>query len=874
MKTHLIITFLLIILPSVNGMWAQSADISTRDSVKTDSVGVKKKDGIRAPITYEATDSIVLTGDGIARLYGSGKVNYEKIELTAEIISVNMDSSTVHAYGVPDSLGIKQGTPVFKDGETPYEAEAIRYNLTTKKAFVYNIVNQQGEGYVTGKEAKKGPNDDIFMENAKYTTCDHHDHPHFYLQLTKAKVKPKKNVVTGPAYLVVEDVPLPIAVPFFFFPFTTNYSSGVIMPKLMDDSARGFGLNEGGYYFAISDKMDLKLTGDIFTKESWAIRMLSNYNKRYKYSGSLQADYQVTKTGDKNMPDYSVSKDFKILWNHRQDPKANPNINFSASVNFSTSSYERTNINNLYDPGTMTQNTKTSSISYQRTLFDKRLNISGTFNIAQSMKDSSLSMTLPDLNISLAMFYPFKRKHSVGNEKWYEKISLKYTGRLTNSIDTKDNLLFKSGIRKWKTAMEHSIPLSATFSLFTYVNVTPTIDYHERWYTRKVMKEYDMDKKQLEQSDTIYGFNRVYDYRMSVSLNTKLYGMYKPIFLKKKEILIRHVITPTVTISGAPGFKQFYEDYTDAFDKKLHYSPFEGQPYGVPSHDGSGMVNFELSNNLEMKYKLPNDSIKKISLIDEFSVGMSYDLAAKEKPWGDLDMNLRLKLTKSYTFSMNARFATYAYTFDKDGNVTDSDRTEWSYGRFGRFQGYSSSFSYTFNNETWGKWFDKKEDIEAEKKEEKASTTEEIAEEEGGATKQKRTQQAEVDKDGYQVFKLPWSINISYSYSIHEDKSKPINVHNMHYPYSWTRNLNLTGNFKISNRWSFTFSSGYDFQAKEITQTSCTVSRDLHCFSMSASFAPFGKWKYYSFRIGCNASMLQDLKWDKRSQTSNTVQWY
>ncbi len=862
MKTYLIAISGFMVLFSTDDIWAQPTDVSVRDAVKTDSVINNK--GLKSPVIYEATDSIVLTGNGVAHLYGDGKVNYEKTELTAEIISVDMDSSIVHARGVRDSLGVMQGTPVLKDGETPYESEAIRYHIETQKAFVYNVVNQQGEGYVTGKEAKKGPDDEIFMENARYTTCDHHDHPHFYLQLTKAKVKPKEKAVSGPAYLVVEDVALPLAVPFFFFPFTTSYSSGVIMPRYMDDSARGFGLNEGGYYFAISDLMDLKVTGDVFTKGSWAIRLLSNYNKRYKFAGTLQADYQLTKTGDKNMPDYAVSKDFRIVWSHRQDPKAHPHRNFSASVNFSTSSYERTNINNLYDPGSMTQNTKTSSISYQRALFDNRLDISGTFNIAQSMKDSLLSITLPDLNISLSLFYPFKRKSPVGDEKWYERISLKYTGRLTNSIDTKDNLLFKSGIRQWKTAMEHTIPLSATFPLFTYINVTPELNYHEAWYTRKIMKEYDRSTKQLERTDTVFGFNRVYDYRMSVSLDTKVYGIYKPLFMKKKEMQIRHVITPAVTVGGSPGFSQFYENYIDVYGKKQYYSPFEGQPYGVPSHDGQGMVNFELSNNLEMKYKTKNDSMKIISLVDQLGMRLSYDLAAKKKPWSNLDMDVRLKLSKSYTFNLNARFATYAYAFDEDGKVIDSDRTEWSYGRFGRFQGYSSAFNYTFNNETWKKWFGKEEEKEEENAEESEDTPD----------RPKKVVKAEVGKDGYQVFKIPWSIYINYSYSIYEDKSKPIDIHRMRYPFSWMHNLNVTGNFKIANKWSFTFSSGYDFQSKEITQTSCTVSRDLHCFSMSAGFAPFGKWKYYSFRIGCNASVLQDLKWDKRSQTSHTVQWY
>ena len=436
----------------------EKTDSLHRDSVALDSLGMdslavdttKKKEPLDAPVIYEASDSIVFTKDGYAHLYGEGKVNYQNIELTSAVITMNMDSSTVFAKGVADTTGVETGTPIFKDGETPYESKIMRYNFKTKKGFINNIVTQQGEGYVTSEEGKKGADDEIYMRHGKYTTCDNHEHPHFYLRLSMAKVRPKKNVVFGPAQLVVEDVPLPIAVPFGFFPFNSSYSSGFIMPTYMDDSSRGFGLAEGGYYFAISDIMDLKMTGDIFTKGSWRLSGLTNYNKRYKYSGTLQADYQVTKTGDKGMPDYAVAKDFKIVWNHRQDAKASPNSTFSASVNFSTSSYERSNINNLYNSQLLTQNTKTSSISYSRSFPDIGLTLSGTTNIAQTMRDSSIAVTLPDLNISLSRLFPFKRKKAAGEERWYEKISLSYTGRLTNSIRTKDDRLFKAGLSEWE----------------------------------------------------------------------------------------------------------------------------------------------------------------------------------------------------------------------------------------------------------------------------------------------------------------------------------------------------------------------------------------------------------------------------------------
>ena len=863
---------------------AQKDSLQGSDSLKADTVTVhidsiapvKKKQPLDAPVVYESNDSTVFTLGGSATLYGSGKVNYQNIELAAEVISMNLDSSTVHAYGIKDSTGVEKGKPVFKEGDTSYDTETIRYNFKTKKAGITDIVTQQGEGYVTGSKAKKGANDEIFMEHGRYTTCDHHDHPHFYMQLTRAKVRPKKNVVTGPAYLVVEDVPLPLAVPFFFFPFSSSYSSGFIMPTYMDDSSRGFGLANGGYYFAISDIMDLKMTGDIFTKGSWRLSGLTNYNKRYKYSGTLQADYQVTKTGDKGMPDYAVSKDFKIVWNHRQDAKASPNSTFSASVNFSTSSYERSNINNLYNSQLLTQNTKTSSISYSRSFPDIGLTLSGTTNIAQTMRDSSIAVTLPDLNITLSRLFPFKRKKAAGAERWYEKISISYTGRLTNSIRTKDDRLFKAGLSEWENAMNHNIPISATFTLFKYLQVSPSVNYTERWYTRKINQQYNEVDHRLESlpGDTLNGFYRVSNYSASLSLSTKLYGMYKPLFAKKKEIQIRHVFTPQVSLSGAPGFSKYWEEYTDYNGNTQYYSPFTGQPYGVPSREGSGTVSFSISNNLEMKYyDAKKDTLKKVSLIDEFGASMSYNMAAKERPWSDLSMNLRLKLTKNYTFNMNASFATYAYTFDKNGNVVTGNRTEWSYGRFGRFQGYGSSFNYTFNNDTWKKWFGPKEEQGKDKKKGDEEDEDSDGSDEEEATT-KKVEKAAADADGYQVFKMPWSLSLSYSFNIREDRSKPINRHSMRYPYTYTHNINANGNVKISNNWSLSFNSGYDFQAKEITQTSCTITRDLHCFNLSASLSPFGRWKYYNVTIRANASILQDLKYEQRSQTQSNIQWY
>ena len=883
---------------AVKNFASQGADSLLRDSLAGDSLAMDsltsdsthhKKDPLDAPVFYEANDSIVFTKAGFAHLYGQAKVNYQKIELTSGVISMNMDSSTVYARGVKDSAGVESNLPVFKEGETPYESQTMRYNFKSKKGFINSIVTQQGEGYVTSENAKKDEEDVIHMQHGKYTTCDA-KHPHFYLKLSMANVRPNKDVVFGPAQLVVEDVPLPIAVPFGFFPFNSSYSSGFIMPTYGDEMNRGFYLRDGGFYFAISDKMDLKVLGEIFTKGSWGLSAASNYNKRYKYSGSINASYLVTKTGEKNMPDYSVSKDFRIQWSHRQDQKASPNSSFSASVNFATSSYDRSNLSSLYNPQQFSQNTKASSVSYSRSFPKIGLNISSSFNITQNTRDSSVSMTLPDLNISLNRLYPFKRKTSSG-DKWYEKISIQYTGNLTNKVNTKDNLIFKTPLSKWQNGMQHKIPVSATFNLFKYINVVPTFNYTERWYLNKIKQSYDPTVQGNHvRRDTINGFNRVYDYNLALQVNTKLYGMYKPLFMKEKEIQVRHVFTPSISYTYTPNFgaKRFgyYDTYTYTDEqgevRMVEYSPYEGQPYGVPGKRMSQNISFSVDNNIEMKMKSDRDTTgyRKISLVDQLGAQLSYDMANKR--WSDLNMNLRLKLTKSYTFNMNASFATYAYKFDENGNVVQSDRTEWSYGRFGRFQGYSGSFSYTLNNDTFKKLFGKGDDKDAKKGKDKDKNKsaddeddDDKQEEDSNKSKMRKTEDAALSSDGYLAFKFPWSISLSYSYSIREDQRREkLNIKKMRYPYKLTHSLNVSGNFKIGSRWNMNYSSGYDFTMKEMSMTTLNISRDLHCFNMSCGLV-FGPMTSYNFSIRANSTMLTDaLKWDQRSNTGSSVKWY
>ena len=493
-KLHKYIILLIALIAFPQIMWAQRTergrDISPNSSlsnetetspiIPTDTLAndtTKKRDELEAPVIYQSKDSMVWYKNGNAYLYGSGQVNYQKIELKANEITIDLETSTVYAQGTKDSLGVATGRPVFAEGDTPYESETMSYNFKSRKGLINNVTTQQGEGYMTSNTVKKGSNNEFYIRNGRYTTCEDHEHPHFYLSLTRAKMRPNEDVVFGPAYLVVADVPLPLALPFGFFPFTQDYSSGFIMPSYGDELERGFYLRDGGYYFAISDYMDQKFTGEIFTKGSWGVTSITNYRKRYKYSGNINLNYMVTKTGEKNMPDYSASKNFKIVWSHRQDAKANPNQNFSASVNYATTNYERNNLTSMYNPALNSQSIRTSSVSYSRNFPDQKLNLSSSFNISQNMRDSTLSLTLPSLNWSVSRIYPFKRKKARGEEKWYEKISLTYTGSLSNSITAKENEVFDKNIFKdWRNGIKHSIPISATFTAFKYINITPSFN--------------------------------------------------------------------------------------------------------------------------------------------------------------------------------------------------------------------------------------------------------------------------------------------------------------------------------------------------------------------------------------------------------------
>ena len=869
------------------------------DSLRLDSINRRKKNGIDAPVVYSGNDSLVyIASSNTAHIFGDAKVDYENMKLESERIYMSLDSSIVHAEGVTDTAGVTTGTPVFNMGKDKYESDRMSFNFKTKKGLINSVYTQQEDGFMTAQLSKRDSSGVVYMQKGRYTTCDD-EHPDFYIALSRLKMRPGKDVVFGPAHLVVADVPLPLAIPYGFFPFTSSYSSGFIMPTYGDEMSRGFYLRDGGYYLAISDKMDLKLLGEIYTKGSWGLSAASNYKKRYKYSGSFYASYLNTKTGDKGLPDYAEEKSFKIQWTHRQDAKANPYNTLQASVNFATTSYERSNLTSAYNPQSMTQSTRTSSVSWSTNFSSIGMSLSSTFNLSQNMRDSSISITLPDLNISISRFYPLKRRHAAGKERWYEKIYMSYTGHISNSITAKeDEILHKSLTKDWRNGWQHTIPIGGSFTLFDVVNVTPSFNLNDRTYFTKIDKSWD-DVAKKEVADTVSGFYNVYNWNFSLQASTQVYGFYVPsrkLFGDKIQA-IRHVLKPSVSFSYAPDFSAHRYGFWDSYQKTdeegnvtlVEYSPYSSMLYGTVSQGKTGSIAVDIGNNLEMKIKSDKDTtgFKKISLIDELGLAMSYNLAAKERPLSDLTMRLRLKWWKNYTFNMNAVFATYAYELDDNGKPYVGTRTEYSYGRFGRFQGMSQNISYTLNPEKIRKLFGRGGDDEENDKNKKNGDGEEDDDDMGvetnidenlqrgqNAARKTNAGKAETDEDGYMSFSMPWSLTFGYGITMRENTSGEFNTKSMRYPYKFTQTLNMSGNIRISDGWNISFSSGYDFDFHKLSMTTASLSRDLHCFSMACSvvLAPYTS---YNFTFRCNAATLTDaLKYDKRSGMSNSVKWY
>ena len=887
-----------------------STSIITQDSLSfanQDSLSINTPDSVsmedqtlKAAVFYTAQDSMIFTSDNMGYLFGDADIKYGEMGIKGEYITVDMDSSVISSTFGVDSLGKEFGLPVFSEGETEYEMKKVRYNFETRKAFINHVVTQQGEGNIVANEAKMNADNSFYMRNAKYTTCDLHDHPHFYLNLSKAKVRPEKDVVTGPAWLVVADVPLfPVVLPFAFFPFTKTYSSGIIMPSYGDEMTRGFYLQNGGYYFALNDYIDLALTGEIYTKGSWGGGVRSNYRKRYKYSGNFNIYYLNTVTGEKELKDvvpeaYSVAKDLRINWTHSQDPKANMYRTLSASVNFSTSRNNHRDLSRLYSREA-SNNTKSSSVNLTQRFPDSPWSMSATMNINQVSRDSTITATLPNISLTMNRIYPFKRKEMVGEERWYEKISMSYSGEFRNSITTKENKFLKSNlVRDWTNGMRHSIPVSATFSLFDFIQISPSFNYNERWYTGAHIQAWDSVGRRNVTVDTVYGFKRVYDYSTSLSMQTKLYGMYVPwkIFGDKVQA-IRHVFSPSISLNYRPDFGDpkynFYETYTYkneyGEDVEYTYSPYSSMMFGTAPTGKSGSIGFDFKNNLGMKVRSDKDStgVRKISLIDDLGINFNYNMMADSMKWSMINSNIRLKLSKSYTLSLNATWDPYLYRLDQNGNPRQVDKLRILNGKgFGKLMNTGTSFSYSLNQDTFKKLFSRgdQEDKEGDGTDTKNKLPDDgtmgenpyESAQEGGDQEATEDSAGEFDSDGYLKNAVNW--NISFNYSLRYGYGE-FDKERLEYKGKLTHNFGLSGSLQPTKNWNFTFNTDYNFDLKKFTNINCSLTRNLHCWSMSASFIPIGPYKSYNFTIRANSSLLQDLKYEQRSSPYDRgMDWY
>ncbi len=815
---------------------------------------------LEAVITYSAADSIIPDFENQKMyLYKKAVINYQNIELKADYIMLDLVKKEVYAEGLPDSTGAIVGTPVFKEGNDEFESKTMRYNFETQKGIITDVKTTQGDGFVHSDLTKKISKDEFVLRKGKYTTCDA-EHPHFYLRMTKAKVISNKKIITGPAYMVLEDFPIYFPmIPFGYFPNSTTYTSGILIPTYGEEQTRGFFLREGGYYWAANEHFDLALRGDIYSKGSWATNVRSNYKVRYKYNGSFNFSYNLNKYSEKPLPDASITRGFSLAWTHSQDSKANPNRTFSASVNLSTSTYDKENsyANTATSIQNYLQTQKSSSISYSQKFENSPFNLSLNLRHSQNSRDTTISLSIPELTFNMSKINPFKVKNRIGPVRWYEKISFSYSGSIKNSISNvkESELKNKSILRDWQNGWRHSIPISLpSFNLLKYINLSPSFNYSERWYTSYINKRYDPNNTYASPradhlaTDTVYSFRRNYDYSYSLSTSTNIYGMYTMRNPNSRIKAIRHKITPTASFSYTPDFGQkkfgFWGTYIDGTGKTQYYNHFVNGVFGSAGMGESGAISFSLNNNLEAKVLETTDSIaskdakpkyKKVKIIDITS-STSYNMIADSFKLSTIALSAR---TTIKGISVNMGGTLNPYMVNEKGRVLDE--YVWNhkngFGKLGRLTNANMSFGMNFES--------KKEKTTAE------------------GDKQKKVEEKPVKNDEieYVDFKMPWSFRFDYSF--YYSNSYVPNSSGKIKP-TINQSLNFSGRLSLTDKWQMDMNTNFDVQAMKFSFTTVNITRTLHCFNMSFNFVPFGDRKSYSFTLSASSSMLRDLKISKQ----------
>jgi len=853
---------------------AQSDSLPVHDSVHVklshDTIAVKKdtskivptksKSALDSKVEYTSNDSISfdITNKKVF-LYGNAEIKYEDIDIKSNYIEISFSDNLLFASGVIDSTGKISGKPVFSDKDKSFRSDTMTYNFKTKKGIIKQVITEEGEGYLHGNKIKKMANDNINLVDGKYTTCSL-DNPHFYIGFKKAKVIPNDKIVTGPVFLFIEDVPLPIVLPFGLFPNKKGQQSGILIPTYGESANRGFFLENGGYYFGINEYMDLALRGTIYTRGSWALKALSNYNRRYKYNGSFDLDYAVNIDGEKDLPGYSRGRDFFIRWSHTQDPKARPNSRFSANVNAGSSNYHK------YNPSTSNDylsNTFQSNIAYQTTLFNK-FNFSANVRHSQNTLNKTVDLSLPEISLSANRFYPFRKQNRAGEQKWYENINVGYTMNAKNDLSIADSLFFtERSLKSFRNGMKHTIPINSSIKVLKYFSFNNSINYNELWYLNTIDRNWSNEINPLNsvpgyvKTDTVQGFKTARNFSFSTSLNTKLYGLYQ---LKKGPVkALRHVITPSVGFTYQPEFGLYQWGYYRYYLNKgvrnpIRYSIFETGIYGSPPPNKSENFNWSIANNLEMKIKAKNDSAeeyKKIVLIDNFTISGAYDVAKDSLRFSKILLNGRTVLFKSFDIRYAAALDPYItdssgnnlniLEWDKNKRLTRLSNSEWAFG-----------FNWNYSSKT------KKNASNASIKKNPASNS---SNETVRGTKEEK-EMIDKNPEAYVDFKIPWSINIAYTLRYTNTflytTFPPINKK------QYIQTLSFYGDVNLTPKWKIGFRSGYDFETKDISYTSVDIYRDLHCWEIKFNWVPTGYRKSWNVTINVKATVLQDLKLTKK----------
>lgn len=807
----------------------------------------KKKSAISSKVEYTANDSICLDmSKQKVYMYREAEIKYDKIIQKAAFIEIDFNTSILRALPKPDSTGKSYGKPEFTEGDQSFTSEEMQYNFKTRKGMIKNVITKEGEGYLHGEVVKKMDNDVSNMRHGGYTTCDL-EQPHYSIRFSKAKVIPNNKIVTGPAYMSIEGVPLPLVLPFGLFPNKKGQTSGIIIPTYGESNNRGFYLENGGYYFGISDYMELRLVGDVYSHGSWAVKPIFNYKKRYKYNGALNFNYAINNEGIKESPSYTHSRDFRLTWSHRQDPKARPKSQFNANVNFGSSTFNRYNPVSAQDHLT---NTFGSSISYS-TNFKNKVNFSAALRHTQNTTNKSLSLTLPDVSLSTNRFNPFRKKGKASDLKWYDNISISYAMSARNEINIHESTLFKP--QMWdslENGMQHKIPISLSLKVLKFFTLSNSIDFTERWYSKSIVKHWVNDSLFTGNdtvvgyidTDTIRGFKAGRDFSFNSSLNTTLYGMLQ--FKKGPVRAIRHVFKPSVSFSlrpdfGSPSFGYWKEVQTDTLRRFQRYSIFSDEIFGSPPDGKSGRLGFNISNNLEMKVRSRQDTVtgmKKIMLIESLTIGTSYDLARDSLKWSPVSLSARTTLFKKLQVQYSASYDPYVqdtlgralnkFEWDVNHRLLRRENTSWNF-----------SLAYSFGS---GK-------NDKTKKKSPLATPEQM-------------QEIATNPQGYIDWDNPWSLNFTYNLRF----TGQLVPATGNVKRDMVQTLGFNGDINITPKWKLSLTSGYDFEGKKLSYTSVNVYRDLHCWEMRFNWIPTGYLKSWNFYIKVKASVLQDLKLNRK----------